>query len=159
MGQLTALTPNVQTITTKGGPLTLRGLGFEDFWAIAASHGPEASMLFSKVINKEKIDPAEVSVIFKSIMPQSPKMVAKVIALACDEDTEEGRDAARKLGPISQLEALETIFTLTIESEAELKKFMESILRMLAGTTTLVKQMRLPLSEAGFGEFENKLAS
>lgn len=156
MGQLTALTPNTCVIQTKGGPLTLRGLAFEDFWSLATSHGPEASMLFSKVINKEKIEPGEVSTILGSVLPQSPKMVAKVIALAADEDTDDGRKVAARLEPRVQLEALEAIFALTIESEAELKKFMESILRMLAGGTILVKQMRLPLSEVGFGESENK---
>lgn len=154
MGQLTALTPNTRIVSTRGGPLNLRGLAFEDFWIIANSHGPEASMLFAKVVNKEKIEASEVGTILGSILPQSPKLVAKVIALSADDDTEEGRQAAARIEPRAQLEALETIFELTIESEAELKKFMESILRMLAGATTLVQQMRLPLSEAGFGELE-----
>jgi hypothetical protein len=152
MGQLTALAPNTRVVETKGGPLTVRGLAFEDFWTIANSHGPEASMLFAKLVNKEKVEVGEIKVILGSILPQSPKMVAKVIALACDEDTEEGRKVASRLEPRVQLETLEAIFALTIESEAELKKFMGVILRMLGGATTLFQQMKLPLSEAGFGD-------
>ena len=80
-----------------------------------------------------------------------PDLVAAVIALAADDYEPDTIAVARKLNFQYQLEALEAIFHNTFQSEAELKKFMESIIRMLSGASGLVKQMRLPLSEAGFG--------
>lgn len=153
MGQLSALkTPTINVPINDKQSIDVRGLAFEDFFEIARSHGPEASMLFAKIVNHEKIEADEIMAIMKGLLPQCPKLVATVIALACDDASPEGLKVAGKLKPAVQLAALEAIFLLTIESEAELKKFMESILRMLAGTTKLVQQMRLPLSEAGFGD-------
>jgi hypothetical protein len=155
MGQLTALKQPTTTIKTSGGDLTVRGLAFEDIWTLAVDHGPHATLLFNKVINQERFDMAETRVIFQDLIPQMPSIVAATIALAVDEYTPEGMDVAKKLSPRVQLDAIEAILKLTIESEAELKKLVESVIRMLSGATGLITQMRLPLSEAGFGEFGN----
>lgn len=151
LGDLVLATAEVKT---PGGSFSVRGLALADVMMISQSFGPQAAMLFTKVINKEKILEADVRTILMDLLPQAPDMLALAIALAADEPDMVSK--VRKLQPQYQLAALESIFQLTFEGEAELKKFMESIIRMLVGATGLVEQMRLPLSEAGFGELDAK---
>lgn len=152
MGQLTALTLPSTTITLPNGQkITVRGLAFEDLFAIAKDHGPEATMLFTKLMNKEKVEDTDVRVVMTGLLPEVPAMAAMAIALAADDDGPEGRAVARRLSPRIQVELLQAIFLHTIESESELKKFVESIIEMIAQATGVIQVMRLPLSEAGFG--------
>lgn len=139
------------TVKTPGGDFAVRGLSFSDIVTVANTHGPAVAMVFAKVTNGEKIAEQEVRTILTSVAPQVPDLVAAVIALASDDYSPEAIDIARKLNFQYQIEALEAIFHNTFQSEAELKKFMESIIRMLGGATGLIQQMRLPLSELGFG--------
>lgn len=156
MGQLTRLKQATETVTLKSGEqIVFRGLSFEDFWIIAMDHGPQATLLFNKIVNKEKFDYSEVRAIFQGLLPQMPSMVAAVIALAADEHTPDGVEAAKRLSALVQLESLEKIFKLTIEGEAELKQLGELLVRLMSGATGFAQQMRAPLSEAGFGELGN----
>jgi hypothetical protein len=141
-------------IPTPGGSFSVRGLALADIVTISQNFGPQAAMLFSKIVNKEKILETDIRTIIMDLLPQAPDMLAMAIALSADAPKMAPK--VMKLQPQYQLAALEAIFQLTFESEAELKKFMESIIRMLVGATGLVEQMRLPLSEAGFGDLDAK---
>lgn len=143
-------------IKTPGGSFNVRGLAFSDIVTLANTHGPVVAMVFAKITNGEKIAEKDVKTILTSVAPQVPDLVAAAIALAADDYEPETIAVARKLNFQYQLEALEAIFHNTFQSEAELKKFMESIIRMLSGATGLVKQMRLLPSELGFGESDGK---
>ena len=144
------------TIKTPGGEFAVRGLSFSDLVVLANTHGPAVAMVFAKVTNGEKIAEKDVRTILTSVAPQVPDLVAAVIALAADDYEPDTIAVARKLNFQYQLEALEAIFHNTFQSEAELKKFMESIIRMLSGASGLVKQMRLLPSELGFGASDGK---
>lgn len=144
------------TITTPGGNFAVRGLSFSDVVTIANTHGPQAAMVFAKITNGEKIAEKDVRTILTNIAPQVPDMVAAIIAMAADDYTPETIEIARKMNFQHQLAALEAIFHNTFQSEAELKKFVESIIRMMSGATGVLGQMRLPLSELGFGASGDK---
>lgn len=143
-------------IQTPGGNFAVRGISFSDLVVIANSHGPQAAIVFQKITGGEKLTVFDVRAILANIAPQVPDLVAAVIALASDDYTPEAISTARRLNFQHQLAALEGIVSNTFQSEAELKKCMESITRMLVGATATIQQIRLPLSEAGFGEYVDK---
>jgi hypothetical protein len=139
------------TVSTPGGNFDVRGISFSDVMVVANTFGPQAAMVFAKLTNGQKVQVDDVKSVLANIAPQVPELVAGVIALAADDYSPEGIAMAGKLNFHVQLDALEKIFHNTFQSEAELKKFMESIIRMITGATGVLDQMRLPLSEAGFG--------
>lgn len=139
------------TITTPGGEFSVRGISFSDIMTLANTHGPQMAMLFGQLMKGGKVREQDVKTVLMNIIPQAPDLVAGLIALAADDYEPEAIAAAKRMGFQYQVEALEAIFHNTFQSEAELKKFMEAIIRMLSGATGTLQQMRLPLSELGFG--------
>lgn len=144
------------TIETPNGEFAVRGLSFADIVTVVNEHGPAAAMVFAKLSNGEKIAEKDVRTVLASVAPQFPDLIAALLALASDDYSPEAVGVAKRLSFNVQVEALEAIFNNTFQSEAELKKFMESAIRMLTGTTNLVKQARLPLSDLGFGASDDK---
>lgn len=144
------------TISTPGGSFAVRGISLSDVMTIANTHGPALAMVFGKLVNGDKVSVQDVRTLIASIAPQVPDLVAAIIASAADDYSEEGVKMAGKINFQYQVEALEAIFHNTFQSEAELKKFMESVIRMLGGATGLIQQMRLLPSELGFGESGGK---
>lgn len=141
-----------ETVEVPGGSFTVRGLSFADILTLANSHGPQMALLFGRLTDKkQKIDDTVVKDMIRQVIPQFPDLVGEAIALASDDYTPEAIDIAKRLNFQYQTAALEKMFALTFTSEAELKNFMESIVRMLTGASGLMRQVRLPLSEAGFG--------
>jgi hypothetical protein len=144
------------TIETPGGAFAVRGLSFADLVTVANVHGAQAALVFAKLTGGEMIAEQDVRTILSNLAPQVPDLVAAVIALASDDYAPETVDLAKRLSFNHQVAALEAIFHNTFESEADLKKFMESIIRMFTGAASAVGQMRLPLSEVGYGASEDK---
>ena len=143
------------TIDVPGGSFAVRGLSLKDITCLVSEHGPAAALVFGKVVNGDRIELTDVKSFISSVMPQAPSLIAAAIALAAEEYDEEGIRQAGRLTFQKQIEALEAIFHNTFASEAELKKFVESIVKLLAGATQAVQQMRLPLSELGYGVSED----
>lgn len=145
------------TIKTPGGEFAVRGLSLSDVITLANEHGPTLALLYGKLTDKKsKMSQQDVKTIISGIIPQAPDLVAGLIAVAADEYDAEGCKMAKQLGFQYQVEALEAIFHNTFQSEAELKKFMEAVIRMISGATGSLNQMRLPLSELGFGASDGK---
>lgn len=155
MGQLSSYVLPTEEVRLPGGQtITVRGLAFEDFWIIAQTNGPQAASLFQKMVKKENFDLEEARKVFQGILPQMPELVGVAIALAAD-DFPAGEHNARRLPPRVHLDALEKIFKLTIESEAEVKLLGEQLVGLLMKLTGFAKNLKAPLSEAGFGESES----
>ncbi len=132
--------------------LTIRGLSLTDLTTLVNSKGPEVALVFGKIMSGgSSIDTKDVKVVINDLMPQFPKLVAEVIAIASDEYTPESIIIAGTLPFPVQYAALEAVFLRTFQSESELKKLVESIVKKMAGVTDILTQMRLPLSENGSG--------
>lgn len=146
------------TIETPGGSFDVRGLSYSDLMTLATAHGSQMALLFGKITSGGgmAISEERVKATIANLAPQFTEIVAGAIALAADEYNPEGIAVASKLSFNKQTEALEAIFMNTFQSEAELKKFMETIIRMITGVRVTLDQVRLPLSEAGFGASEGK---
>lgn len=139
--------------------VSVRGITLNELTVIARDYAPDAAMAFGKIMQRAKLRKAgspqvtteEVKDVLKSLLPSAPKMAGAIIALAADEYEPATVEIASKLPIATQIVALEQIFNMTFQGDAELKKLLESITRMLGGLTSAVQQMRLPLSELGIG--------
>lgn len=144
-----------ETVKTPGGSFTVRGLSFADVVTLGNIYGPQAALIFGQLVGGEnKVDAGDVRAVLMKLAPQVPELVTAVIALAADDFNTEGLEAVRKLGFQYQLDALEKIFRATFVSELELKKFVESVIRMITGATGALNQIRLQPSDLGFSAFD-----
>ena len=158
MGLKQVLIPTY-VVKAPGSDFAVRALTFAEISTIAKDFAPEAAMAFGKIVSRAKLRSAgsqqvtaeEVKDIIRGLLPAAPKLVGAVIALASDEYEPACVEIASKLPVGIQVEAIEQIFQMTFSSDAELKKLVESITRMLGSITASVQQMRLPLSELGIG--------
>jgi hypothetical protein len=143
-----------ETITVKGGSFTVRGLSFADLITLANAYGPEMALAFGRITaaRETPLTEEDVKTIIRDLVPQFPALVGKAIALASDDTSAEAAEIASRLNFQQQTRALEAMFNLTFTSEAELKNFAESIIRMLTGAAGLMQQVRLQVSEGGFGD-------
>lgn len=156
------------TVKAPGSDFAVRAITFAEIAKLATHYAPAAAMVFGDIVKRAQdrkgkasanVTTDEVKEIIRAVIPAAPDIVGAVIAMAADEFDDDGVDIANKLPINIQVEALENIFSMTFTSDAELKKLLESITRMLGGVTASVRQMRLPLSELGIGAFAGESAS
>lgn len=139
------------TVKYAGTDLQLRGISFSDVMEVANTYGPQAAMVFGKLQSGQSLESADVRAIIGSLAKEVPEMVAALIALATDEYTEDTVAIAMKIPFNVQIECLEAIFHRTFESEADVKKLVESLTRMAIGTSGVLKETQFPLPN-GIGD-------
>ncbi|PZQ95195.1 MAG: hypothetical protein DI533_20300 [Cereibacter sphaeroides] len=103
----------------------------------------------AKAGKKTTFTNADTMEAIRQIVPQVPEVAIALIAMAADDYTNEGIEAAGRLPMGVQIEAMQKTFEVTFESDAELKKLGESLLTSIAQMTGSLKKMQLPLSELG----------
>lgn len=153
MGQLSTLVVPTSTITSPAGDLTVRGIGANDLTLAAKDYGPQLAMLFGKVQHlKSEMPTEDVKTTIMNLGKEIPMVLAAVIALGCDDYSPEAVKVASKLPFPLQAELVEAIFRLTFTSEADVKKFVESLTRMVLGVSGALTKMQATASELGIGE-------
>lgn len=73
------------------------------------------------------------------LLDSAPDLICQLIAICADEPAMAPTVAMLPIG--KQLEALEAIADLTFEAEGGPEKFLESVMRLLSGTTGLVQNL------------------
>lgn len=122
-------------IPAGGTTLSVRGVSFDDVMHLADTYGPTMAVMFGRIQSGSSLANADVRTIIGNLAKEAPDMVAAAIALATDEYDDETVAIAKQLPFPVQLEALEAIFQRTFASEAEVKKLIESVTRMIAGVS------------------------
>lgn len=133
-----------------GTKIELRGMSFSDLMEIVNTYGPEAAMAFGKIQESGSLAASDVRSVIGSLAKEFPDMVAMAIALASGEYDEDTFAIAKKLPFNVQLECIEAIFHRTFESEADVKKLVESLTRMLTGVSGVLAETELT-SLSGIG--------
>tara|TARA_Y100000593_G_scaffold83521_2_gene157509 strand:- start:13687 stop:14169 length:483 start_codon:yes stop_codon:yes gene_type:complete len=160
MGQLSSLKIHRETVDYGDQQFTVRAITTSDLLTVVAERGAELSMTFAKVYEEaQKRDgPVTSATIRKLIMDAAgefPDIAACIIASAADDYTPEGILNAKQLPFPVQTDAIEKIFHATFRSEAEVKKLMESLTRMVVATSGALVGMDLNLP-TGIGESADK---
>lgn len=137
----------------------VRGITLADITQAAVDYGPQMAILFGRLQNGENLAAESIKRMVLSLGSEFPGLLAAVIALASDDYSKETVKIAAALPLPKQAEAIEEIFKLTFTSEAEVKKLIESLARMIVGVSGALMEMRASASELGIGASDDKSAS
>lgn len=145
------------TIPGQKATFHVRGLSTADISYVFAEHGAELGILFGKGMQMWKAEELtgldDMQVLLGSSLEVAPQVVSVLIALAADEPNEV--DTIHKLPATVQIDAMEKIMALTLTSEAEVKKLLESVIRMSTGLTGTVNSLQKTPSDNGTGTIGN----
>lgn len=148
--------PSAEVRIDANTTFTVRGISFKDMTDLAARHAPALALAYAKfVVTKEDIGlrPETIGQIIYMVAEEFPEIVHSTIALAADE---KGMETIIEKLPVGvQLEALEKTVALTFSGEADIKKLVETITRMVQGVTAVSDNLTKPLTptDNGSGAF------
>lgn len=127
------------------GDIVFRGLSLNDIIPIVEAHKAPLAAFFSGAMAAGKTGLLDTSAIAVGLINAVPDVVAQIIAVAeVDGDTDaESVEIAGRLPFPAQLEALEKIGGLTFASSSP-KKVLETVIRVAAGATAAIKDLRQP---------------
>lgn len=114
------------------GKLSLRGLALDDVAILIRENLNELDELL-KLYAEEVDNRVAVSATAQyavALVKESPALVARFIALACDEPELEHK--ARRLPIPTQIKAMEKIVELTFREAGGVKNFIESLMNLVA---------------------------
>lgn len=138
-----------------GQSFDVRAVSTNDLMILVAEHGSTLGLLFGKLSSGARepgsLTTDTVKQLIFDLAREFPGIAAEVIALASDAYDPEGIKLAGDLPLPSQVDAIEKVFRLTFSSEGDVKKFVESLTRMLVGVSGALTNAELP-SLTGIGE-------
>lgn len=130
----------------------VRGINLSDLMILMQSHAPVAMILWRKLQSDDsELKSQDVRDIFLEVANQFPDLVAAVISLAADDNSDMGREVARQLPVDVQSNALEVIFRLSFQSESALEKLASLATKAIQGATRVMENAQLP-SPGGSGD-------
>lgn len=146
------------TVMYRDEPIEVRGISASDLFMAAQDYGPQIALLFGKFTSGDM--DADFKKHIGMFMKEAPELLGAVIAIATDDYCPEAIEIAKKLPGSVQVELVEAIFNETFYSEAEVKKLMESLSRMIQATSGVLKEVSLPPGSLGsIGELGDKSVS
>ena len=147
------------TVTYRDQTIAVRGISATDLMVAAQDYGPQIALIFGKITGDGGFT-GDVKQAIMAFTREVPEVLGAAIALASDDYTPETVEIATKLPVNVQTELVEAIFHETFYSEAEVKKLIESLRRMIAAVSGVLTETTQPLtSPDGIGESAVKLAS
>jgi hypothetical protein len=136
MGLRDIVTARVE-VPVMGTTLSLRGLSFADLSRLVIDHREDFLAVVSTV---QTSDEPDMGALAAKLAQTAPGLIAKVIALACDEP--DLLDAAAALpGPV-QLECIMAVGQLTFSEPGAFPKFMANLTGLMQAGAGLVRQTR-----------------
>jgi hypothetical protein len=152
------ITIHQTTVPYRDQEIAVRGISSTDLMVAAQDYGPEIAMTFAKIQSGGLT--GDVRDIIKNLAREVPDVAGAVIALATDDYAPETVETATKLPFPTQVALIEAIFHETFYSEAEVKKLIESLTRMIAAVSGAMTQLELPSDLiSGIGASAGKPAS
>lgn len=115
------------------GSFAVRALNLTDIEHLIRQHGEDLRGLFKEFITGAKNGSTQLTDLlpmFKQIAGRCPELVVAVIAQASDADAEDTA-VLRKLGVSVHIDALIQIFTLTLSTEGDMGKALETVIKVL----------------------------
>ena len=139
-----------KTITVDSATFEVRGLSMHDLMIVAADYGPQLSLVFTQLKSGE-IERDDLRSAVVEVAKEFPELLAGIICLAADDYEPELVAKMSRVRMSVTAEAVEEIFKLTFKGEAEIKKLMESLTRMIAAGSGTLSTALGQTSETGIG--------
>lgn len=142
------------TVELGGGKeFKIRGLNASDIMAVVRTHTPILMKLYADF--KAQHQPGQpftmdvVRGMLEKTLHEADDLVFILVASAADQPDK--ADVVRRLPMRVQLEAMEKAVMLSIQTEAELKKLQEVVLRIVAGVTSAMELSATAISSISGG--------
>lgn len=143
---LRSITIHRTTVKYREDTIELRGISAPDLMTAMRDFAPQMAVVFAQVTSGEA--GADIKSAIMNLSKEFPELLAATIALASDEYDPESVQTALNLPFNVQIECLEAIFAETFTSEADVKKLVESLSRIIAATSGALEMNLGPLSSA-----------
>lgn len=134
----------------------VRAVSTNDLMVLVSEHGPTLGLIFGKLTGGAQkpgsLTTDTVQHLVFDMAREFPGIAAEIIALAADAYDSEGIKMAGDLPITVQVTAIEKVFHLTFASEGDIKKFVESLTRMLVGVSGALTNKSVLPSGTGIGE-------
>lgn len=155
MGSLKSITIKREEVQLSDGQsFTVRAVSTNDLMILVSEHGSTLGLIFGKLtggaVEPGSLTSDTVRQLVFDLAREFPGIAAEIIALAADDYDEDGIKLAGELPITTQADAIEKVFHLTFASEGDVKKFVESLTRMLVGVSGALTNAKLP-SQTGIG--------
>lgn len=133
--------PQREQVSFRSGSLSVRGLALDDVALLIRENLSDLDTLLKLYADEEGSQAAITATAQYAVamIRESPALVGRVIALACDEPNSE--DHARKLPIPVQVELIKKIIELTFSEAGGAKKFFESLTNLLTVVRPADKQL------------------
>lgn len=129
-----------EVVEIPGGSFAVRGLNTDDMAYLIRKHGASMEKAYASFADSnENFTPEDLKDFLVPLLEYAPELLAELIACAADDM--EAVPVARRLPFPSQVDALEKIAQLTFEVAGGPKKFLETVTRLLQGTTGLLQSL------------------
>jgi len=149
MGSLKSIVIKREEVKLSDGQsFSVRAVSTNDLMVLVAEHGSTLGLIFGKLTDGSQrpgsLSSDSVRMLIFELAREFPTIAAEIIALAADDYDAEGIAMARDLPITTQADAIEAIFHLTFYAEGDVKKFMESLSRMMVGVSGALTNVELP---------------
>lgn len=126
--------PKVDVQVTPDSKFAVRALNLSDIEHLVREHGESMRQLFNDFVggNSADLKLTDLMPVFKQVIGKAPALVVDLIALAADADAED-RAVLVRLGLTVQINALVQIATITLSTEGDLGKALETVIKVLGG--------------------------
>lgn len=124
--------PTVE-VQVGSGSFAVRALNLTDIEHLIRLHGEDLRGLFKEFITDAKAASTQLTdlaPVLQQVIGRAPQLIIDIIALAADADADDKATLA-KLGAGVHLDALAKIFTITLSTEGDMGKAMETVIKVL----------------------------
>lgn len=133
--------------------IEVRGLSTNDLMLAAQDYGPQMVLLFGKITSGE-MQTSDIKTALVSVAREMPEVAGAAIALASDSYSPEAVKKATQLPFPVQAQLVEAIFNETFYSEAEVKKLIESLMKMITAVSGVLEKVNPSPLQTGTGDFD-----
>lgn len=126
--------PKVDVQVTPDSSFAVRALNLSDIEHLVRKHGESMRQLFNDFVGGRSADIklTDLMPVFKQVIGKAPELVVDLIARAADADAED-RAVLVQLGLTVQINALAQIATITLSTEGDMGKALETVIKVLGG--------------------------
>ena len=142
--------------------VTVRGVSLNDVAVLTEAYGRTLIKMFKLATDQDPTDGSAFGNVVGAAAREAPQLVANLIQMMIVDDDLERETVDEEVAKINmmtvgmQTELIEGIFANTFETDADIKKMVEAITRMLNKISTAVEQVpQLPTENTTSGS-ENK---
>lgn len=141
--------PTVDVLVSEGNSFPVRGLSSLDIEYLVRKHGSDLKELWDEFLENKvdlsKLEVGQILPIIKQVIGRVPSAMIDLIGLAADAD-EEDLVTLTKLPVGVQVEAVSRVLAITLNTDGDWSKTMETVMKMLGGANgALAEMLKNPL--------------